>query len=170
MNAALPMPDQLAESRPRPLIGATDIVPEHSITVLLGSCPVGAHDCDSNHEAHRTSNSNEHARRIIPQRRTNRPAAPQPGYADRRGTRKRSVDGPEASDLDRYFFMRASTDQKVGSGIDSRTGLRLHRTAASAADTMRLGRGAESPIAPGLGRRDGATFEAKRANRVKVAY
>src|SRR5580658_2099943 len=50
-----------------PLVGATNIVSESSITGLLGTCPVGANDCDRNHKANRTSNSNEHASRIIPQ-------------------------------------------------------------------------------------------------------
>jgi hypothetical protein len=59
-------------------IGATDIVSEHSITVLRGACLVGAHDCDGNHEANRTSNSNEHARGIIP----HKPARSQAMWTD----------------------------------------------------------------------------------------
>jgi hypothetical protein len=49
-----------------PSVVTADIVSEHSVTGLLGTCLVGAHDCDRNYEANCTSNSNEHAMGLYP--------------------------------------------------------------------------------------------------------
>jgi hypothetical protein len=49
--------------------------------VLLGARFGGTHNCDGNHEANRTSNSNEHARAIIPQRCIDRPNLLGTGWA-----------------------------------------------------------------------------------------